>query len=1047
MYRNTIAVRALAFALLVFAIHSLQVRNAPNVTAECGVISSNTTWALAGSPYDVCASGVFVSSGFTLTIDPGVTVTFEAGAGNTFTVAGTLNAVGTAAQPITLTGVVTTPGSWQGISASGSVAVPAVVNLDFVTLAYGGNNGSFGAQVYADRATVTINHSTISNGAGNGLYTTNNTAFTVNNTAFTGNGHDAIQIYSPTIDLTMTGLSASGNGTNGVHIIGNWTLSGQRRWANPGIPYIVDAALSNNSGDILTIDPGIQLYFTSTGYFSIAGKLLVQGTATEPILMTGMPAAPGAWRGIQSFGGINKATVQLDYTTIEDGGSDINGANIELQFSQLVVHHSIIRNSSKDGVKIDNNATASILNSQIYGNGLYGIRNGTPAQAVLATENWWGDPGGPRSDIAGCSSGLGDKVTAGVLFGPVLTSSSATAKVPLSAAPNLTMTPRRWFDPADGVTRVWFDITLRDGNGTPLPGRTVRLHTTLGTAVDGGITDAYGHTLAYLTSTTTGDATVNATLDPLTSCEGSLSPDAKITFTAPVTDTDLMPNSLSPYFSKDIAIQPMPVVTGILETIYATLTNPLATPVTVDVDFAFVQSGIGLAFGPIKTITGQVIPANTTITLTATFTPVVSGHYCVQVSYTITAIGAPSPALPQAGQQLKQFNFNAQQSTTSGSGKNNSLDKTRNSLKQVNRFVSGAYSPNPVGLPLAVANKGIEWDLNNAEKISNALNGDPPRQDYMIIDVPHPMGLPPVQPGNGISAARAAAVNAVDNDLVQANAYGTAAAAAFDRTGGATEAGNLEWASTQTGVMLQYNSQMGAALITAANDIDNLIAVAASEGTISVIITPSDVVAMQAAIASGFSAQEIADAHTIGLTDADIETIRQSILAAKPEDLAGDVIANMQAIGAQFRDLGAVLENPVVFDPTFTVSGAAPQPVQPLATTNTMAQVFNTTTTIQLANPLATTSTITLSARRIDLPADWTVDVSPAQVTLAPGQQVTVTVTINAGTPVPQGSQPTVAVEGYVGTQLIGGVVVNITVPAYRPFDGKLRVYVPSVSR
>ena len=84
-----------------------------------------------------------------------------------------------------------------------------------------------------------------------------------------------------------------------------------------------------------------------------------------------------------------------------------------------------------------------------------------------------------------------------------------------------------------------------------------------------------------------------------------------------------------------------------------------------------------------------------------------------------------------------------------------------------------------------------------------------------------------------------------------------------------------------------------------------------------------------------------------------------------------------------------------------------------------------------------------MSARQIDLPADWMVDISPNQISLAPGQQMTVTVSVIAGSPVPQGSTPRVAVEGYVGSQLLGGVVIDIMVPNYAPFDGKLHVYLP----
>jgi hypothetical protein len=86
---------------------------------------------------------------------------------------------------------------------------------------------------------------------------------------------------------------------------------------------------------------------------------------------------------------------------------------------------------------------------------------------------------------------------------------------------------------------------------------------------------------------------------------------------------------------------------------------------------------------------------------------------------------------------------------------------------------------------------------------------------------------------------------------------------------------------------------------------------------------------------------------------------------------------------------------------------------------------------------------VTLSVRRIGLPADWTVDVSPAQISLDPGQQITVTVSTIAGSPLPQGSHPRVAVEGYLNGQLLGGIVYDVLAPTYRPFDGFLHIYLP----
>jgi hypothetical protein len=303
-----------------------------------------------------------------------------------------------------------------------------------------------------------------------------------------------------------------------------------------------------------------------------------------------------------------------------------------------------------------------------------------------------------------------------------------------------------------------------------------------------------------------------------------------------------------------------------------------------------------------------------------------------------------------------------------------------------------------------------------------------------------------IQPGGSVSVNRANAYNAVSDALVDIEAYGTAASTAFDRYGGASEARDLTWASNQSNEMLYYEQKLGTALVTYADNLDALVGVLQSEHETDTVITVNDVIAYQTRLqTTGFTTPEIADAKYIGLTDADIEAFRQEIIAANPADIAGNLLDIYTQEAATLRDVGNTILHPNVFNPGFSVGGSAG--LAPQASGNSMAQVYNTTDTIQVSNPMTQTATIDIKARRIDLPADWAVSLSPAQVTLAPGQQITVTVTILAGTPVPQGSLPSVAVEAYDGSQLLGGVVIQVVVPDYRSFDGTLKVYLPALRR
>ena len=810
---------------------------------------------------------------------------------------------------------------------------------------------------------------------------------------------------------------------------------------------------------MLTIDPGNTLQFTSLGWLYVRGRLNALGTAAKPILFTGQIQTPGSWTGLFIDGGVHQAVAQLDYVTLEYAGLGNGGANIHVVNGRLLVAHSIIRNSLHDGIRFDSNWGGSILESQIVNNAGYGLYNGTAARAVLATNNWWGDASGPLSDVAGCNAGLGAKITAGVLFTPVLSGANAPSPFPLSSAPILTVTPRRWFAPADGTTRIYFDITVRDGNGAPLPGRTVNLSISGSAAVTaGGITDLNGKALAFMTSSSAGDVVVTASITN-GGCEGALSPETTVTFTVPpiIPDTDLMPDAPASYFDGDISVNPMPVVAGVHTTLTAKLTNPLATAITVDVAFNYAQAGIGLVFGPIQEVKGQVIPGHSSVFVSASFLPPVSGHFCVLVTYNITSVGLASAQQVGAGSSgSRQLNLYSQPGSLGYPSAKETLLRANTSFKLVSKIPSG-----PTQIQKGILGKWWGFMFGATMDSTTALGLDPPRQDYNQVTLPVRHPLPTVQADANISAARAAAMNAVNAALTDMEAYGTAAATAMDRYGGASEANNLQWASEQANEQIFFQEQYGTALLNFADSLDAFVALLQSEGETQITLSVNDVTTyQQQLINSGFSAQEIADAKLIGWTDARIEAARLAIIAANPADLTGSLLVKYTNLASNSRDLGNALLHPPVFNPGFSITGSAggaggirgtnstgSSAVLQTASGNSMAQVFDSVSTIQLANPLDTAQLIDVRVRRIDLPADWTVDVSPAQVNLASKQQIPVTVTVIAGSPAPQGSKPRVAVEGYAGSLLLGGVVIDVLVPNYKLFDGKLRLYLPVLNR
>jgi hypothetical protein len=1027
-------------------------------TPACSPIITNTTWTVISSPYVVCGNGALsVAQGVTLTIEPGVEVQFQSNA--RLNVNGTLAAIGTSAQPITFTGVVTTPGSWQGIGIYGTLSETNRSVLDHVLIEYGGINIGSSAQLYLDRAAIALTHSLIRNGQLHGIYGAAGGMANLDDVAFENNAGYAVLFSDGTVNPVLRHLTASGNGTNGVGLGGFAFLTGTYVWEDTGIPYVMVGTSQVAISSKLIVEPGVEVQFRQGQSLRISGQLTAIGQPDRPITFTGSTKTIGGWGGLEVDGDLfHPASARLDYVLIEYGGFGPNSGDLSVTDGQASVAHSIIRYGNTNGVYVNVRGTGSVIeSSRIISHTDYGMKNiiTGPAYAVSAANNWWGDPSGPQTDNSCNPGGTGSRISSNVIFRPVLTSSTALPTyVGPSDARILTLSPRRWFAPADDATRVYFDIVLRDGNGLPLAGRTIRVVSTLGTVVDGGITDIHGHTLAYLKSNTAGDADVVAVIDDAAMCETARAASTRITFTPPTAGLDLMPGAAAPYVNTDLQVFPMPVVRGITSTIRGKLTNTGATSITVDTTFAFVQSSIGLEFGPLAEITGTVIPANSSVYLDVPWIPLVSGHYCVQLIYTITSIGARHITAPNApGGSSFPLNMNAHGAPLGSPPEKDSLQKARQGINTINKF-TGMKKFKPVTEPFAIPKKGvmylIDWQFDSATKISQGLGFDPPRQDYNSISVPPKPTFTPLQPDADITAAEANALNAIAASMMEVHYAGNAATISLDRYGGAAEAKDLQWSTIQANALLYYKQLMGTALITAALRLDEFHQVLIDEGKPDVVVTAGDIISYQQRLQTdGFTAEEIDAAHQLGLTDDDIEASRQARLATDPASATGSSQANLIEMAADFRELSDALLNPPNFLLLGSTGGAgrAASVTASNATPNQLVRVFENVSTIQVGNPLTQTSAIDLRVRRVDLPVDWTVTLSPTQVTLAPGERTTVTVSIVPGSLAVQGTIVRAAVEGYVGSQLIGGVAIDTVMPRYQPFDGHLYVYLPLMRR
>lgn len=132
-------------------------------------------------------------------------------------------------------------------------------------------------------------------------------------------------------------------------------------WNQTATPYYISGNFRINSGVTVTVGKGVRIALESATQILVRGKLIANGTATEPVVFTTNDPFPieGIWDRIEFFeaaslpyavDGIYDGGSRLSYVTIEYGGG--GGSSVRVEQKSFSMHNSTVSHSAGVGVEV-----------------------------------------------------------------------------------------------------------------------------------------------------------------------------------------------------------------------------------------------------------------------------------------------------------------------------------------------------------------------------------------------------------------------------------------------------------------------------------------------------------------------------------------------------------------------------------------------------------------------------------------------------------------------------------------------------------------------